>query len=278
MIIAFKKDVDGVLLACSALQKYPDADFVFAKDEGELKKKLEFLGTEEEVLALGFKPSGSTAGLIKEILGKRPAKMSPRDPKPVQYVDLVLRHRDADPGELVRLIVSCQGSVEMLYSGKSILARRYYQYMRDVTRAWQRICMFSRPDFSNGILTVEIDSPHDVADIFCRWLAKKNHDVPVTVIQGTVAWLGNGELVGVEHFTKTAASFVSSLRVSVQQDDEVEELWDVFYNSQMIESRRNRGHAKKMQPKSSALLSKMAKKDRYRVERGIASYTLDRFV
>ena len=278
MIIAFKKDVDGVLLACSALQKYPDADFVFAKDKGELKKKLEFLGTEEEVLALGFKPSGSTAGLIKEILGKRPAKMSPRDPKPVQYVDLVLRHRDADPGELVRLIVSCQGSVEMLYSGKSILARRYYQYMRDVTRAWQRICMFSRPDFSNGILTVEIDSPHDVADIFCRWLAKKNHDVPVTVIQGTVAWLGNGELVGVEHFTKTAASFVSSLRVSVQQDDEVEELWDVFYNSQMIESRRNRGHAKKMQPKSSALLSKMAKKDRYRVKRGIASCTLDRFV
>ncbi len=278
MIIAFKKDVDGVLLACSALQKYPDADFVFAKDKGELKKKLEFLGTEEEVLALGFKPSGSTAGLIKEILGKRPAKMSPRDPKPVQYVDLVLRHRDADPGELVRLIVSCQGSVEMLYSGKSILARRYYRYMRDVTRAWQRMCMFSRPNFSNGILTVEIDSPHDVADIFCRWLAKKNHDVPVTVIQGTVAWLGNGELVGVEHFTKTAASFVSSLRVSVQQDDEVEELWDVFYNSQMIESRRNRGHAKKMQPKSSALLSKMAKKDRYRVKRGIASCTLDRFV
>jgi hypothetical protein len=278
VIIAFKKDVDGVLLACSALEKYPDADFVFAKDKGELKKKLEFLGTEEEVLSLGFKPFGSTARLIKEILGKRPAKMSPRDPKPVQYVDLVLRHRDADPGELVRLIVSCQGSVEMLYSGKSILSRRYYRYMRDVTRAWQRMCMFSRPDFSNGILTVEIDSPHDVADIFCRWLAKKNHDVPVAVIQGTVAWLGNGELVGVEHFTTTAASFVSSLRVSAQQDDEVEELWDVFYNSQMIETRRNRSHAKKMQPKSSALLSKMAKKDRYRVERGIASCTLDRFV
>lgn len=278
MIIAFKRNVDGVLLACSALEKYPDADLVFAEDKGELEKKLGFLGTKEKVLELGFKPAGSTAVLVKEILGKRPAKMSPRDPKPVQYVDLVLRHRDADPAELVKLLVSCQGSAEMLYSGKSILARRYYRYMRDVTRAWQRMCMFSRPDFSNGILTVEIDSPHDVADIFCRWLAKKNHDVPVAVIQGTVAWLGNGELVGVENFTKTAASLVSSLHVSAQQDDEVEELWDVFYNSQMIESRRNRGLAKKMQPKSSALLSKMAKKDRYMVERGIASCTLDSFV
>jgi hypothetical protein len=278
VIIAFKRNVDGVLLACSALEKYPDADLVFAEDKGELEKKLGFLGTKEKVLELGFKPAGSTAVLVKEILGKRPAKMSPRDPKPVQYVDLVLRHRDADPAELVKLLVSCQGSAEMLYSGKSILARRYYRYMRDVTRAWQRMCMFSRPDFSNGILTVEIDSPHDVADIFCRWLAKKNHDVPVAVIQGTVAWLGNGELVGVENFTKTAASLVSSLHVSAQQDDEVEELWDVFYNSQMIESRRNRGLAKKMQPKSSALLSKMAKKDRYMVERGIASCTLDSFV
>ena len=278
MIIAFKRDVDGVLLACSSLRKYPDADLVFAKDMGELEKKFSFLGIEEEVLVLGFKPVGSTAGLVKEILGKRPAKMSPRDPKPVQYVDLVLRHRDADPVELVRFLVSCQGSAEVLYSGKSILARRYYRYMRDVTRAWQRLCMFSRPDLSNGILMVEVDSPHDVADIFCRWLAKKNRDVPVAVMQGTVAWLGNGELVGVEHFTKTATSFVSSLRVSTPQDDEVDELWGVFYNSQMIQNRRNKKLAKKMQPKSSALLSKMAKKDRYVVERGIVSCTLDSFV
>lgn len=278
MIIAFKKNVDGVLLACSALEKHLNANLVFAKDKGELEKKLSFLDAEEEVLVLGFKPTGSTAGIVKEILGKRPTKMSPRDPKPVQYVDLVLRHRDANPAELVKLLVSCKGCAEMLYSGKSILSRRYYRYMRDVTRAWQRLCMFSRPDFSNGILTVKIYSPHEIEDIFCRWLAKKNHDVPVAVIQGTVAWLGNGEMVGVEHFIKTEASFVSSLRVSAQKDDEVEKLWDVFYNSQMIENRRNRGLAKKMQPKSSALLSKMAKKDRYMVERGIPSCTLDSFV
>ncbi|NPE29253.1 DUF4130 domain-containing protein, partial [Methanococcoides sp. SA1] len=46
---------------------------------------------------------------------------------------------------------------------------------------------------------------------------------------------------------------------------------------QMIDSRRNHGLAKKMQPKSSASMSKMAKRDRYKVERGIASCTLDSF-
>ncbi len=142
--------------------------------------------------------------------------------------------------------------------------------------------MFARPDFVNGIQTVDIDSPHDVADIFCRWLAKKNPDVPVAVIFGNAAWVGNGELVGLDHFTKTAAAFVKSLRTSLsskdKEADEVEGLWDVFYNSQMIESRRNRHLACKMQPKSSAGMSKMAKADRYKVERGISNCTLEMFV
>jgi len=277
MIIAFKTDVDGVLLACSAFQTNPGADLVFAKDKGELKQKLAFVGTEDDVAVLGFEPA-DTSKLVREILGKRPAKMSRTDTTPVQYIDLVLRHSDADPAELVRLIVSCNGSIEPLYSGKSILARRYYRYMRDVTRAWQRMCMFCRPDVVNGILTVGIDSPHDVADIFCRWLAKKNRDMPVAVIRGSAAWIGNGELVGLEQFTTTAASFIKSLRAPQPLDDGVDELWNVFYNSQMIENRRNRTLARKMQPKSAGALSKMAKMDRYRVERGIANCTLDRFV
>ena len=282
MIIAFKTDVDGVLLACSTLKEHPDAELIFAKDKLELERKLTFSGNEEgEIMRLGFTPVAGTEKLVLEVLGKRPAKMSPIDTNPVQYIDLVLRHSKANPAELVRLIVSCDRSIEQLYTGKSKLARRYYNYMRDVTRAWQRMCMFARPDFVDGILTVDIDSPHDVADIFCRWLAKKNPDVPVAVTFGTAAWVGNGELVGLDHFTKTAAAFVKSLQISPSSKDngadEVDKLWDVFYNSQMIESRRNRKLASKVQPKSSAGMSKMAKADRYKVERGISNCTLEMF-
>ncbi|MCL7411796.1 MAG: DUF4130 domain-containing protein [Methanosarcinaceae archaeon] len=278
MIIAFKTNVDGVLLACSTLKKHSDAELMFAKDKHELEQKLTFSETKDEVVRLGFTPAGGTKKLVLEILGKRPAKMSRTDTRPVQYIDIVLRHSKANPAELVRLIVSCNGSAEHLYTGKSKLARRYYNYMRDVTRAWQRMCMFARPDIINGVLTVDIDSPHDVADIFCRWLAKKNPDLPVAVTFGNAAWVGNGELVGLDHFTKTAAAFVKSLHTSSSSnDDEVDKLWDVFYNSQMIETRRNRKLASKMQPKSSAGMSKMAKADRYKVERGISNCTLEMF-
>lgn len=282
MIITFKTDVDGVLLACSTLKEHPDAELVFAKDKRELERKLTFSGNgDKDVIRLGFTPVAGTEKLVMEVLGKRPAKMSRTDTSPVQYIDLVLRHNKANPAELVRLIVSCNGSIEQLYTGRSKLARRYYNYMRDVTRAWQRMCMFSRPDFVNGILTVDIDSPHDVADIFCRWLAKKNPDVPVAVKFGNAAWVGNGELVGLDHFTKTAAAFVKTLHTSSSLGDggadDIDKLWDVFYNSQMIESRRNRKLASKVQPKSSAGMSKMAKADRYKVERGISNCTLEMF-
>lgn len=281
MIITFKTDVDGILLACSVLKEHPDAELLFAKDKHELERKLNFSRTDNEVVRLGFNPTRGTGKLIQEVLGKRPAKMSPLDTNPVQYIDLVLRHNKTNPDELVRLIVSCNGNVEQLYTGKSKIARRYYNYMRDVTRAWQRMCMFARPDFIGGILTVDIDSPHDVADIFCRWLTKKNPDVPVVVTFGTAAWVGNGELMGLDHFTKTTAAFVKSLHILPSSNnnggDEIEQLWDVFYNSQMIESRRNRKLASKMQPKSSAVMSKMAKADRYKVERGISNCTLEMF-
>ena len=110
MIIAFKTDVDGVLLACSALKEHPDAELVFAKDRRELERKLTFSGTEDEVVRLGFTPIAGTKNLIREVLGKCPAKMSRTDTSPVQYIDLVLRHSKANPAELVRLIVSCNGS------------------------------------------------------------------------------------------------------------------------------------------------------------------------
>ncbi len=57
-----------------------------------------------------------------------------------------------------------------------------------------------------------------------------------------------------------------------------EELWDIFYDSQMIETRRNRTLAKKMQPKGVSGLYGMTKKDRYKVEHGIANCTLERFI
>ena len=276
MILAFNANVDGVLLACSYFRENPGAELISAKNQDELDQKLGFSCSEGEVKRLGFTPCGSIEALSKEIFGKRKARMARFDPNPLRFLDLLLRHRNCEPVELVHLIISCNGDTDQLYSGKGKLAKKYYNYMRDVSRAYERLCMFSRPEFKGGILSVEIDSPHNIGDLFCRWLSRKNPDVPVAVIVKTNAWVGNGDLLRLDRFSKLTAAFVESLR-STSEDDEVDGLWDIYYDSQMIDSRRNIGLAKKMQPKFSASMSKMAKKDRYKVERGIASCRLDSF-
>ncbi|NYT19648.1 MAG: DUF4130 domain-containing protein [Methanosarcinales archaeon] len=276
MIIAFSSTIDGILLACSCFRDNSDAKLISAKDVQELDRKLRFSGSNGEVKRLGFTPCGRTEALSKEVFGKRKARMARFDPNPIRYVDLLLRHKDCDPVELVQLIVSCNGDTDQLYSGKAKLAKRYYNYVRDVSRAYERLCMFSRPDLKGGILSVVIDSPHDIGELFCGWLARKNPDVPVAVIVSSTAWVGNGDLIGLDRFAKITAAFIESLQ-STSGSDDIDELWDIYYDSQMIGSRRNVGLAKKMQPKSSASMSKMAKRDRYKVERGIASCRLDSF-
>ncbi|MCD4800471.1 MAG: DUF4130 domain-containing protein [Methanococcoides sp.] len=276
MIIAFMSSVDGVLLACLAFRDNPDSELIFASDVGELKGKLDLSGIEGEINMVGFDPSYRSESLSKEIFGKSKPRMARFDPDPLRYVDLLLRHKECDPAGLVRLLVSCNGDTDGLYSGKGKIAKRYYNYMREVGKAYERLCMFARPELKGGILSVVIDTPHDIADMFCRWLVRKNPDVPVAVIKNGSAWVGNGDLIGLDRFAKITASFVESLR-STSKSDDVDELWDLYYNSQMIDSRRNHGLAKKMQPKSSASMSKMSKRDRYKVERGIAGCTLDSF-
>jgi hypothetical protein len=136
--------------------------------------------------------------------------------------------------------------------------------------------MFSRPEFMNGILSVNVSSPHRIGDMFCRWLAGKNPDVPVVVVEKETAWVGNGRYIGMDHFTSIRSSFIENLSFS-HECDGTDELWDIYYDSQMIPNRRNKKHAKQVQPKSSASMSDMSGRDRYKVERGIANCTLDGF-
>jgi len=276
MIIAFKKNVEGVLLACHELRESPGSDLIYADTLDELKSKISFSGFEDDVWTLGFKPVTNCSDLATRILGKRKSRMFQRDPGVEKYIDLVLRHSSCSPVELVHFICSCAGNADQLYSGKSPTGKRFYNYMRDVTRAYHRLCMFARPDFVNGILTVEVNSPHRIGDMFCRWLAGKNPDLPVSVIENDIAWIGNGRYIGLENFTNVRSSFIQSLSFS-REDDELDQLWDVYYDSQMIENRRNKRHAKQLQPKSSASVSEMSRRDRYKVERGIANCTLDEF-
>jgi hypothetical protein len=276
MIIAFKNNVEGVLLACFELLEHPESDLIFAKNMDDLKRKLLFSGMDRSIKTLGFKPIANCTELAIKLIGKRTDRMFKGDPGVERYIDLALRHSSCNPVEFVNFICSCKGNADMLYSGKTPTGKKYYTYMRDVAASYQRSCMFSRPEFMNGILSVNVSSPHRIGDMFCRWLAGKNPDVPVAVVEKETAWVGNGRYIGMDHFASISSSFIENLSYS-HECDRTDELWDIYYDSQMIPNRRNKKHAKQVQPKSSASMSDMSGRDRYKVERGIANCTLDSF-
>ena len=279
MIISFKATVEEVLLACLKLRQLPDADLIFAEDLTDLQRKIDFAGIEQDSELIGFEPGMTPQQLAARVFGKhwnRHVKFSRRkEPDPIHFIDLVLRHADCDPCELVRTLSSCD-DVSSLFSGKTSMQKRCYRRMRDVNLSYHRLCMFARPDFIKGILTADIKPEHRIEDMFCRWLARKNPDLPVAVVHGERMWVGNGQLIGLGKFTVVASSFLGNLPV-MNMSDEVEELWDVYYDSQMIDSRRNKRQAKKFQPKAASSVSGMSVKDRYKVERGISPCKLGDF-
>ncbi|MDG6243125.1 MAG: DUF4130 domain-containing protein [Methanolobus sp.] len=276
MIVAFRENVEGVLLACKELIDHPDIVLISAKDRDEVKAKMEFSGP-DDITLLGFRGAADTTGIVRVLFGRQAQKIFRRDPDIEGYISLVLRHRSSRPVELVRFLCSCRDNAELLYSGKGAIAKKYYDIMRDVSRSYHRLCMFARPFPVNGVLSVKVDSPHRIGDLFCRWLARKNPDLPVSVIEGDIAWIGNGGHVGLEHFAKIPSSSAGSLEFS-SKIDEVDDMWDIYYDSQVIHKRRNKKHAKQLQPKESASMSRMSERDRYKVERGIVSCTLDNFI
>lgn len=278
LIIGFRTTVEGVLLACLKLRQFPDAHLMYAEDMEELRRKIDFAGVERDFELVGFEPAPIT-DLAESVFGKhwnRHVSFSRRkEPDPIYYIDLVLRHANCEPSELVRTLSSSE-NVTSLYSGKTPLQKRCYRYMREVSLSHHRLCMFARPSFVKGILLADIKPQHRIEDMFCRWLAKKNPDLPVAVVHGDKAWIGNGNFVGLDRFVVVTPSFLGDL-AAVKISDEVEQLWDVYYDSQMIDSRRNKKQAKKFQPKAASSVSGMSMKDRYKVERGISPYKLGDF-
>ena len=279
MIIGFRTTVEGVLLACLILRQSPDANLMFAEDLEELRRKIDFAGTGNDLELAGFGSTLPAMELAELVFGKgwdRHLKFSHRkEPDPIHFIDLVLRHSNCDPSELVRAI-SLSEDIISLFSGKTQLQKRCYRCMREVSLSYYRLCMFARPAFVRGILTADIKPEHRIEDMFCRWLARKNPDLSVAVVNGCKAWIGNGHYIGLDSFIVVNSSFLGSL-TAMNTSDEVEELWDVYYDSQMIDSRRNKDQAKKFQPKAASSVSSMSMKDRYKVERGISLCKLGDF-
>lgn len=275
MIITFFPFLGSALQASLYLLEHPDSELVYGSDRAEIERKLCFVKNDEtgKILHAGNVCYDEVPGLMKKLFSNKWHKFSKVDSSPVKYIDRVLRHSSADPAEFVRFLAGSNGDIDILYNKQSRVGKKYYTYMREVTKSYHALCMFGRTEVFENILITEINPPHSISDLFCRWLGRRNPDSPVAVIQNDTAYIANGEYLGYKHFDVLPASEIEHLRSS-KRDEELENLWDMYYCTQMIENRRNPKLAKKMQPAYTSGISRMAAKDRYRVERGINKTTL----
>jgi hypothetical protein len=78
---------------------------MFAEDLEELQRKIGFAGIEKDVELIGFGPTASAMELAERVFGEhwnRHVKFSRRkEPDSIYFIDLVLRHADCDPSDLV---------------------------------------------------------------------------------------------------------------------------------------------------------------------------------
>ena len=277
MIILFKATVTGVLLACLELRQRPEADLVFACDPNEGETKLKMTYPTAEVIRVGFNSKVDKQQLAKRVFPDGWHRITNFDSPPLNYIELVLRHRKCNPAELVRLLHGCEGEVDGLYCGKERIYKRYYRYMREVKNNYHRLCMFVRPVCGDTVLYVNVTPKNHVSDMLCRWLAVRNPDRAVIVVDGKFAYVCNGEILKMQHFLKTSVDSIQHL-IPSEDSANPEELWDTYYKSQMIDNRRNHSLSKRLQPRGDSGYSTMSKKDRYFVERGIPTSTLLDFV
>ncbi len=279
LIITFSPFVGSSLQASLYLLEHPDAELICGRDSAEIERKLCFVKKDEaeRILHSGNVCYDQVPNLMKKLFNGKWHKFSKMDSSPFKYIDRVLRHSSADPAEFVRFLADCNGNIDVLYNKQSRAGKKYYSYMREVTKSYHALCMFGRTEVFENLMVTEINPPHNISDLFCRWLGRRNPNYPVAVIQNDIAYIANGEPLGYKHFDILPASEIEHL-CSSKRDEELEDLWDMYYCTQMIDNRRNPGLAKKVQPAYTSEISRMAAKDRCRVERGINKTTLSDFI
>ncbi len=282
MIMRFQRNVRGILTACRATEKYNDIDIIFS-DERSLSTQL--IGYAENEIETQRSSSFDTlwdncsiSQLVAAVFFRNDPGAIDSYQSPVEFIETVLRHRKCNPLELVGLLKKCKGRKEMLYIPQYREGHRYFRYMKEVKKEFYHMCMFTRPELFGNVLIARVSTDHRTSDMFCQWLARKNPDIVIGVIDKNISWIGNGNLLGFEsQVCEVDPSFLVDLQSGDNADKGLEDLWEIYYDSQYISKRRNRKLASRMQPAISANFSTMAKNDRYRVEKGTGNCTLDEF-
>jgi hypothetical protein len=275
VIVGCKNDLEDVLRATIALKRDSSITLVWGKSEAEVKARLRQYTGEAKVPVAELVPHVPAAVKLK--LREKPPRAGSRClPSLHTYIAFSLRHKRCVPYELVRLLASSYPDIGQVLARKDDRSLKYFHLHMDVLRESERLKAHTRPRPAGDVMYVEIRPEHDVIDLYLEWLARRVSDRASIVKARDSYYLVNANYLGHHKWLKEISGDEARwLTGDLEAGDNSR--WELYYDSQLIESRRNKEFAKKMLPAKYSYISPDVQLERHKIEHGIPKHNLDDF-
>jgi hypothetical protein len=275
MIIGYRKDVEDVLRAAIALKREPGATLVYGRDARDVRAKLAHYSGDVKLMVSEVVPEVPTA--VKLRLRERPPRVGSRcQPSMHAYIEYALRHRRCKPDELVGMLSAYYPDIGRALARSDQVSLKYFHMHSEVLAEIHRLQAYTRPCPAGDLMYVEICPEHFVTDLYLEWIARRASDRASVVKAHRDYYLANAHYLGYDQtFKEISPEEAKRLTGVIPGVDG--SLWETFYDSQAIESRRNAEYAKKMLPARCAQMSPEIRLERRKIEYGIPGRRLDDF-
>jgi hypothetical protein len=177
---------------------------------------------------------------------------------------------------MVRLLASHYPDIGQVLARKDDLSLKYFHLHMDVLREGERLKAHTRPRPAGNVMYVEICPEHEVVDLYLEWLAKRVNDRASVVKARDSYYLANANYLGHNEWLKEISE-EEAHRLTVDLEAEDNSRWELYYDSQLIENRRNKSLAKKMLPAKYSYISQDVQLERHKIEHGIPKHSLEDF-
>ena len=276
MIIGYKKNIWDVLRAAIAMNREPEATFVYGINENDLDSKISAYHGEIVEKASVMVPQVPVAVKLK--LRERLPKVGSRcQPSLHTYISYSLRNRHCVPNELVRMLAYYYPDIGQALGHKDELSKKHFKLQMEVMREIERLRAHTRPRPAGNLMYVEIAPEHYVIDLYMEWMGKRINDRASVIKSHRDYYLVNAHYLGFDGQYKEISP-EEAIRLLGDVPDTDLSVWESFYDSQAIENRRNKEYAKKMLPEKYSYLSPEIRLERKKVEHGIPRNTLSDFI
>lgn len=179
-----------------------------------------------------------------------------------------------DPSLLTKILNQKEEfGIDYVLSKVSKEARRFHDMAREVTSEAHRAQSFLRFNVIGDAIITKTSFEHEIADLVLDHFAKRFPKKTVVIIESDNAHVAEG---GDRKICESGPYLKMLEKSPAEKRDSEGDIWSSFYDSQFIESRRNKKLAQKCIPKK--LWKKYDIKEGVKIQYGISKIKLSDFI